>query len=106
MPHTTPLAEIQKADNVRLYLYNNKNRQQGSTMYHSATNHTFCSVKYLANHNHNLYSIAPEDVIIPIIYTGNIKHITTANITLEVSESIVLSRLLNSGNSLLRISAH
>ena len=53
-------------------------------MYHDAINRAFCSVKYIANHIHYPYYIAPDDASLPIGYVGNIQHFTTANITLAV----------------------
>jgi hypothetical protein len=106
LPHSAPLAELQQADGVRLYLDNQKNGQRGSTMYHTALNQAFCPVKALANRAHYLYSIAPEDASLPISYVGNTHHVTTADITLAVRESVVLSGLLNSGYSPSRVSAH
>jgi hypothetical protein len=75
-------------------------------MFHSALNQHFCPVKALARRTHYLYSIPPEDASLPISYAGNMHHVTTADITLAVRESVVLSGLLNSGYSPLRVSAH
>jgi integrase len=106
LPHSTPLAELQTADGVRLYLDNQKNGQRGSTMYHTALNQPFCPVKALASRTHYLYSLAPEDDSIPISYVGNTNHVTTSHITLAVRESVVLGGLLNCGYSPSRVSAH
>jgi hypothetical protein len=106
LPHSATLAELQKADGVRLYLDNQKNGQRGSTMFHSALDQPFCPVKALARRTHYLYSIAPEDASLPISYVRTMHHITTADITLAVRESVVLSGLLNSGYSPSRVSPH
>ena len=106
LPHSATLTELQQADGVRLYLDNQKNGQRGSTMYHTALEHDFCPVKALANRTHYLYSIAPDDASLPISYVGNMHHITTADITLAVRESVVLGGLLNCGYSPSRVSAH
>jgi hypothetical protein len=106
LPHSAPLAQLQQADGFRLYLDNQKNSQRGSTMFHSALDQHFCPVKVLVRPTHYLYTIAPEDASLPISYVGNMHHVTTADITLAVRESVVLSGLLNSGYSWVRVSAH
>jgi hypothetical protein len=106
LPHDSPLAVLEQAEGVRLYLDNQKNGQRGSTMYHSALPQAFCPVKALANRTYYLHSIAPETDSLPISYVGNTHHVTTADITLAVRKSVVLGGLLNSGYSLSRVSAH
>ena len=83
LPHATLLEDLQKSDDVRLYLNNQKNGKQHSTMYHDAINHTFYPVKSIANHTHYLYSIAPVDASLPISYVGKTQHVTTTDIKLE-----------------------
>ena len=91
---------------MQLYLDNQKNGQQGSTIYHDAITHTLFPIKSNINHIHYLYYFAPEDASIPIIYVRNIQNVTTANITLAVWERVVLSGLLNYDYSLLRVIPH
>ena len=60
----------------------------------------------ISNHIYYLYSIAPKDASILIIYVDNIQHVTTSDIKLSVQESTILSGLLNSGYYPLYVSAH
>ena len=75
-------------------------------MHHYALPQDVCPMKALAARTHHLYAIAPEDASLPISYIENTKHVTTSDITLAVRESVVLSRILNSGYSPLCVSAH
>jgi integrase len=106
LPHTTPLIRLQDADAVRLYIDNQKNGQRGSTMHHTARAGPFCPVKALARRVHCLYSMAPLDASLPLSFVAPGTHISSAQITLAVRESVVLAGLLNSGYSPTRVSAH
>ena len=104
--YAAPLAELREDNSVWLYLDNQMNGQRGNTMHHYAVLQDFCPVKTLETRTHHLYLIAPEDEILPISYIENTKHVTTANIKMSVCESVVLSGLLNSVYSSLRVSDH
>jgi integrase len=106
LPHTAPLALLRQADAVRLYIDNQKNGQRGSTMHHTARTGPFCPVKALATRVSHLYHMAPADASLPLSMVAPGNHITSAQITLAVRESVVLAGLLNSGYNPLRVSAH
>jgi integrase len=75
-------------------------------MYYTARPSAFCPVKALAACTHHLYCLAPDDDSLPISFVAPGTHISSAQITLAVRESVVLSGLLNSGYSVARVSAH
>jgi integrase len=106
LPHNTPLTALKDADGARVYIDNQKNGQRGSTMYHMARPGSFSPVKALAARTHHLYCLAPDDDFLPISFVAPGTHILSAQITLAVRESVVLSGLLNSGYSVARVSAH
>ena len=106
LPHNAPLPQLLTADAVRLYIDNQKNGQRGSTMHHTARAGPFCPVKALARRVHHLYSLAPADASLPISFVAPGSHISSAQITLAVRESVILAGLLNSGYSPTRVSAH
>ena len=83
VPHDSPLEKLRESNSARLYLYNQNNVQRVSTIHHYAVPQDFCPVKYLTTRTRHLYSIAPEDASLPIIYIDNTKHVTTSDITLE-----------------------
>ena len=66
-------------------------------MYHDDINQAFFPIKSIANRIHYLYPIVSEYESRIISYVGNIQHVTTADITLAVRESVIISGLLNSG---------
>ena len=68
-------------------------------MYHDDINQAFFPVEFIANRIHYLYPIVSDYEIRIISYVGNIQHVTTADITLAVWESVFISGLLNSGYS-------
>jgi hypothetical protein len=68
LQHNVPLAGLRQADSVRLYMSNQKNGQQGSTMYHTATHGNFCPVKALANRVRTLQTITHPGASQPISY--------------------------------------
>jgi integrase len=106
LPHSTPLLQLQQADAVRLYIDNQKNGQRGSTMHHTARAGPFCPVKALASRTYHLYQLSAADASLPISFVAPGNHISSAQITLAVRESVVLAGLLNSGYSPSRVSAH
>jgi hypothetical protein len=106
LPHCTPLPELRQADAVRLYIDNQKNGDRGSTMHHTSRPGTFCPVKTLANRVAHLYAMAPADASMPISFVAPMNHVSSAQITLAVRESVILGGLLNSGYSPSRVSAH
>ena len=55
LPHATPLEQLQQSDSVHLYLDNQKNWKQGSTMYRDAINNALFPIKYISNCIHYLY---------------------------------------------------
>jgi hypothetical protein len=106
LPHSSTLNTLREADAAQLYLDNQKNGQRGATMHHTARPSSFCPVKALANWIHHLYQIAPASRELPISLVNVGTHVTSSHIMLAVRESVVLSRLLNLGYSLSRVSAH
>jgi hypothetical protein len=106
LPHATPLDQLLQADGVRLYIDNQKNGQRGSTMYHTARTGPFCPVKALANRIHFLFTIDPINASIPLSFVSPTTHVSSAQITLAVRESVILAGLLNSGYNPTRVSAH
>lgn len=105
--HNTPLPQLRAADGVRIYINNQKNGQRGSsTIYHMARPGAFCPVKALAARTHHLYCLAPTDDSLPISFVAPGTHILSAQITLAIHESVVLSGLLNLGYSVTGVSAH
>jgi integrase len=106
LPHGTPLPQLRQTDAVRLYIDSQKNGQQGSIIHHTALTGPFCPVKALANRVHHLYTMAPLDASLPIRFVTPGTHISSAQITLAVCESVILARLLNSGYNPSRVSAH
>jgi hypothetical protein len=107
LPHSAPLATLLQADAARLYLDNQKNGQRGSTMHHTAVaDSTFCPIKALARRVHHLYESDPTAPHLPLSFVGLGLHITSADITLAVRESVVLSGLLDCGYNPSRVSAH
>ena len=75
-------------------------------MHHYTVPQDFCPMKAMAERTHHIYVVATKYASLPIRYIDKTnKHVTTANITLSFRESLVLSRLMNSGYSLLCFSA-
>jgi integrase len=75
-------------------------------MYHTAHTGHFCPVKALARQIHYLFNLDPIDESIPLSLISPTLHVSSAQITLAVRESVILAGLLNLGYNPTRVSAH
>jgi hypothetical protein len=79
LDHTAPLEHLLQADGVTLHIDNQKNRQRGQTVHHSAVNAWFCPAKACARCVHEIRSagLQPDT---PLSFLENNTHVVATDI--------------------------
>jgi hypothetical protein len=105
VPNTSPLAKLELAESVTLYLDNQKNGQRGATIHHTACPTWFCPVKALACRVSAITAqgCAPTT---PLSRVGPGIHVIAKNVNALINRAALETNLVAQGYDLKRVGSH